>query len=275
MIERLIELSIRHRGVTVVAGCVLAVCGLIAVARTPMDAVPDLSENQVLVFTDWPGHNPREVDEQITSPLSSHLQGIERVRVVRGSSEAGFSLLHLIFEDGVAFETCRARVQDRLALMGESLPRDVTPRLAPDAIPTGQIFWYTVEGAGYDLGRLRDIQDWYLRPQLSSVAGVAEVASVGGLVREYVIELDLSKLRSLGLTPRDVCDAVEQSQAVIGGNVIHKGNAEYLVHAVSGFGARSEETADNARSAESIQRQTIKDIEAELVTLMVRVAVPR
>ncbi len=261
MIERLIELSIRHRGVTIVAACLLALCGLFAVATTPMDAVPDLSENQVLVFTDWPGHNPREIDEQVTYPLSLHLQGIEGVRVVRGSSDAGFSLLHLIFEEGIRFETCRARVQERLSLMGDALPTGVTPRMAPDAIPTGQIFWYTVEGAGHDLGRLRDIQDWYLRPQLSSVPGVAEVASVGGFVREYVVELDLAKLQTLGLSPREICEAIEHSQAVLGGNVIHKGNAEFLVHTASGFGARS----DTNRSPDEIQRQTLQDLEAVLI----------
>lgn len=175
MIERLIELSIRYRGVTIVAALLLGLCGLFAVATTPVDAVPDLSENQVLVFTDWQGHNPREIDEQVTYPLSLHLQGIAGVRVVRGSSDAGFSLLHLIFDDDIRFETCRARVQERLTLLGDALPAGVTPRLAPDAIPTGQIFWYTIEGPGLDLGHLRDIQDWYLRPQLSSVAGVAEV----------------------------------------------------------------------------------------------------
>ncbi len=258
MIERLIELSIRHRAVTIVTACVLAVCGVIAVSRTPMDAIPDLSENQVLVFADWPGHNPRELDEQVTSTLSRHLQGIEGVRVVRGASEAGYALLHLIFDESVRFETARSRVQERLTLLGDALPTGVTPRLSADAVPTGQIFWYTLEGPGLDLGRLRDIQDWYLRPQLSGVPGVAEVASVGGHVREFVIELDLVKLAKVGLTPRDICDAVEHSQAILGGNVIHKGNAEFLVHAPGNFGA-------SANSSEDVDRQTLRDLEAVLV----------
>lgn len=260
MIERLIEWSIRHRVAMIVAACVLAVCGAMAVGRTPMDAIPDLSENQVLVFADWPGHNPREMDEQVTSPLSRHLQGIEGVRVVRGASEAGFSLLHLIFDDGVRFEIARSRVQERLTLLGDTLPSGVTPRLSPDAVPTGQIFWYTLEAQGFDLGRLRDIQDWYLRPQLSSVPGVAEVASVGGHVREFHIELDLAKLQERGLSPRDVCDAVEHSQAILGGNVIHKGNAEFLVHAPAGFGA-------TAASSDEVERQTLRDLESVLVPL--------
>ena len=260
MIERLIEFSIRHRAATIIAACVLAVCGVIAVGHTPMDAIPDLSENQVLVFADWPGHNPREIDEQVTSTLSRHLQGIEGVRVVRGASEAGYALLHLIFDEGVRFATARSRVQERLTLLGDTLPRGVTPRLSPDAVPTGQIFWYTLEGPGLDLGRLRDIQDWYLRPQLSSVPGVAEVASVGGHVREFHIELELTKLRELELSPRDVCEAVEHSQAILGGNVIHKGNAEFLVHAPAGFGA-------SATESDQVERQTLRDLEAVLVPL--------
>ena len=254
MIEQVIELSIRHRVATIVAACVLAVCGVVAVGRTPMDAIPDLSENQVLVFADWPGHNPRELDEQVTSTLTRHLQGIAGVRVVRGASEAGYALLHLIFDESVRFETARARVQERLTMLGDALPSGVTPRLSPDAVPTGQIFWYTLEGSGFDLGRLRDIQDWSLRPQLSSVPGVAEVASVGGHVREFVIELDLVKLAEVGLTPRDICDAVEHSQAILGGNVIHKGNAEFLVHAPANFGA-------SASSSEEIDRQTVCDLQ--------------
>jgi Cu(I)/Ag(I) efflux system membrane protein CusA/SilA len=262
MIERLIELSIRHRVATIVAACVLAVCGLIAVGHTPMDAIPDLSENQVLVFADWPGHNPRELDEQVTSTLARHLQGIAGVRVVRGASEAGYALLHLIFDDSVRFETARARVQQRLTLLGDTLPSGVTPRLSPDAVPTGQIFWYTLEGSGFDLGRLRDIQDWSLRPQFSSVPGVAEVASVGGYVREFVIELDLAKLAEQGLAPRDVCDAIEHSQAMLGGNVIHKGSSEFLVHAPAGFGASATGSGD-------ADRQTLRDLEAVLVPVPV------
>lgn len=265
MIDRVIELSIRHRLAIIVAALALALAGVIAVARTPVDAVPDLSENQVIVFTEWLGHNPREIDEQVTYPLSLHLQGIDGVRVVRGSSDAGFSLLHLIFADDLRFETCRARVQERLTLLGTALPLGVVPQLSPDAIPTGQIFWYTVEGTGLDLGRLRDLQDWYLRPQLSSVPGVAEVASVGGFVREYAIELDLAKLQSLGVSPRDVCDAVQHSQSVIGGNVIHKGGAEYLVHTASRLGAAT--SSATARSFDEVQQQVARDLETTLVPI--------
>lgn len=136
MIERVIELSIRHRVLVIVAGAVLAVWGVFAVHQTPMDAVPDLSENQVLVFAEWPGHGPHEVEDQVTYPLSRALQGLAGVRVVRGSSDVNYSLIHIIFHDGMTFTTARHRVQERLAVVGNSLPTGVTPRLAPEAIPT-------------------------------------------------------------------------------------------------------------------------------------------
>src|SRR5262245_54028266 len=145
MIERVIELSIRHRLAVVLAGGALAVWGAFAVHHTPMDAVPDLSENQVLVYAEWPGHGPREVEDQITYPLSRSLQGVDGVRVVRGSSDVNYSLIHLIFHDDTTFATARSRVQERIAALGDGLPPGVVPRLAAEAIPTGQIFWYTVE----------------------------------------------------------------------------------------------------------------------------------
>src|SRR5262245_15302458 len=199
MIDRVIELSIRHRGLVITAGLALALWGVYAVYRTPMDAVPDLSENQVIVFAEWPGHSPREIEDQVTYPVSRALQSLAGIRVVRGSSDVNYSMIWLIFEDSVEFSTARARVQERLAGLQDALPLGVSPRLAPDAIPTGQIFWYTVEGRGYDLGKLRDLQDWFVSHQLESVPGVAEVASVGGQVLEYHVELDPLKLSDRGV----------------------------------------------------------------------------
>ncbi len=230
MINRIIEFSVRQRGLVIVAGIVLAVWGVIAVSQTPIDAVPDLSENQVLVYTEWPGHGPQAIEDQITHPLSLQLQGIEGVRSVRAASEVDFSLLHLIFEDRVGFEAARARVQSRLA-SARDLPDGVSPRLAPEAIPTGQIFWYTVEGTGYDLAELRSIQDSFVRPQLEAVPGVAEVASVGGHVAEYHVRLDPQRLIESGLTLRDVQDTLARANRSVGGGVIHKDNAEYIVDA--------------------------------------------
>jgi Cu(I)/Ag(I) efflux system membrane protein CusA/SilA len=258
MINRVIELSIRHRGLVIFAGFVLAVWGLYAVYQTPMDAVPDLSENQSIVFTEWPGHSPREIEDQITYPLSRALQSLAGVRVVRGSSDVNYSMIHLIFDDAVDFATARGRIQERLSRMTNELPAGVAPRLAPDAIPTGQIFWYTIEGRGFDLARLRDVQDWFVKHQLEAVPGVAEVASVGGQVLEYHVELDPFKLRDRGIDLGTVLREVGRSNAAVGGNVIHKGNAEFIVRGIGWLG-----TTDNETGADP--QQMLRDIESILV----------
>ncbi len=244
MIDWLIEYSIRHRTIVVLAAALCAVAGLVAAVRTPMDAVPDLSENQVIVFTNWPGHGPQEVDEHVTHPLSLQLQGLSGVRVVRGSSDVGYSMLHVIFEDRVSFEIARRGVQERLASLESDLPAGVVPRLAADGIPTGQIFWYTIEGEGYDLAQLRAMQDWTIAPQLRSVPGVAEVASVGGFVAELLIQVDPALLALHGLTVRDLGDELSRTTTTVGGHVLHKGNAEFVVQL--GVGTESTSTADSA-----------------------------
>jgi len=243
MIERLIELSIHNRWLVLAVALLLALGGLYAVYHTPVDAIPDLSENQVIVFTEWPGHSPPEIEGQVTYPLALHLQGLAGVRVVRSSSEFNFSMISVIFEDGVDPAAARDRTAQRLAQVRDALPPGATPALAPDAAATGQIFWYTVEGAGYDLAQLRAVQDWYVRPQLSSVPGVAEVASVGGHVGEYAVEVDPRRLQALGVKLADVIQAVTRSNAAVGGDVIHKANAEYIVHGVGWLGQSSQEEA--------------------------------
>ena len=259
MIDRVIEFSIRHRGLVIVAGLVLAVWGVYAVHQTPMDAVPDLSENQSIVFTEWSGHSPREIEDQITYPLSRALQNLAGIRAVRGSSDVNYSMIHLIFEDSVDFATARRRVQERLGGLEESLPTGVSPRLAADAIPTGQIFWYTVEGAGYDLAKLRGIQDWFIKHQLESVPGVAEVASVGGHVLEYHVDLDPLKLRDREVELQNVMRELGRSNAAVGGNVIHKANAEYIVRGVGwlGTGADADSEAD--------PQQILRDLENVMI----------
>ncbi|HEY7308869.1 MAG TPA: efflux RND transporter permease subunit [Gemmataceae bacterium] len=244
MIERLIEFSIRNRWLVIVAGLLLALAGLYAVYHTPMDAIPDQSENQVIVFTEWPGHSPPEIEAQVTYPLSLLLQGLAGVRVVRSSSDFNFSTISIIFEDSVTTAAAREQVAGRLPRARDALPAGVVPALAPDAAATGQIFWYTVEGQGYDLGRLRAVQDWYVRPQLTSVPGVAEVASVGGYSREYAVEVDPRRLRALGVQLADVLQAVPRCNAAVGGDVIHKANVEYIVHGVGWLGQSAKEDAD-------------------------------
>ena len=229
MIDWLIATAVRRRWWIVAGAALWGAFGAWAVLRTPIDAVPDLSENQVLVYADWPGHGPEDVERHITYPLSLLCKGVEGVRVIRGSSDVGTSTLYLIFHDNVSFPEARKRVQERLAGAPRDLPAGVSPRLAAEGIPTGQIFWYTVEGPGYDLGALRSLQDWTIAPQLGSVPGVAEVASVGGFVREVHVALDLPALARSGLSVRDVCDAVAAARTTVGGHVIHKGNAEFVV----------------------------------------------
>jgi len=238
MIDRVILFSVRRRGWVVAGAVLLALWGIRAAYHTPVDAIPDLSENQVIVFTEWPGHGPQEIEDQVSYPLSLEVKGIDGIRVVRSSSDVGFSILSVIFEDRVGWEEARARVGEVLSRSQSRWPSGATPRLAPDAAATGQIFWYTVEGNGYDPGRLRAIQDWYVRPQLAGVAGVAEVASVGGMPLEYRVELDPGRLRTFGISAARVGEAVQRANAASGGNVIHKGNAEFVARGVGWLGAR-------------------------------------
>lgn len=256
MIERIIEYSIRHRAVVIAAALLLGAFGAYAASTTPMDAIPDLSENQVIVFTEWMGHSPREIEDQVTYPLSVNLQGIRGVRVVRSSSDFNFSMISVIFEDAVEFHAARQRVAERLARLSGLLPEGVAPSLAPDAGATGQIFWYTVEGGGYDLGRLRAVQDWYVRHQLNSVPGVAEVASVGGYPIEYQVNVDPNRLRARGVTLAEVVRAVGRSNSTVGGHVIQKGNAEYIVRGLGWLGAKRGETEDRFDP-----KQAVRDLE--------------
>ena len=232
MIESVIEFSCRNRLIVILAFVVLAGVGVWVVAHTPVDAIPDLSENQVIVFTDWMGRSPKEIEDQITYPLSVNLQGLAGVKAVRSSSEFNFSMINIIFEDSVDFYFARTRVLERLALASTFLPQGVVPYLAPDATALGQIFWYTVEGKDRDLGELRAIQDWYVRYQLNSVPGVAQVSSVGGFPREYQVDVTPERMRAYNVTLGDIYQAIARSNGAVGGRVVQKGNAEYIIRGV-------------------------------------------
>src|SRR4051794_31987728 len=232
MIEAIIEWSIRNRYLVILASLALGLAGFRALMTMPVDAIPDLSENQVIVFTDWMGRSPQEIEDQVTYPLSVSLQGLAGVKVVRSSSEFNFSMITIIFTDETDYYFARQRVQEKLGIASTFLPPGVTPYMAPDATALGQIFWYTVEGEGKDLSQLRSIQDWYVRYQLNSVPGVAEVASVGGAPREYQIDIDPNALRAYGVGLGEIDAAVSRSNSSVGGRVIHQGNAEYLIRSV-------------------------------------------
>src|SRR6516165_6861521 len=250
MIEAVIEWSIRNRYLVILASLFLAVAGIRAMFTMPVDAIPDLSENQVIVFTDWMGRSPQEIEDQITYPLSVNLQGLAGVKVVRSSSEFNFSMITIIFNDDTDFYFARQRVLEKLSIAATFLPSGVTAYLAPDATAVGQIFWYTVEGDGRDLSELRSIQDWFVRYQLNSVPGVAEVASVGGAPREYQIDLDPNKLRAFNVPLGDVFSAVSRSNSSVGGRVVHQGNAEYLIRSVGWI-----ENLDDIRNTVVAERQ--------------------
>ena len=231
MINRIIELSLKNRFLIVLACAFLAGWGYWALLKTPIDAIPDLSENQVIVFTDWPGRSPQELEDQITYPLTVNLQGLPGVKTLRSSSAFGFSMINVIFQDNVDVYFARTRVLERLNLAASFLPVGVVPMLGPDATGVGQVFWYTVEGP-YDPGTLRALQDWFIRYQLNAVPGVAEVASIGGFVRQYQIDVDPVKLRGYGIPIRAVFEAVQRSNNNVGANVVESNDMEFVVRGI-------------------------------------------
>jgi Cu(I)/Ag(I) efflux system membrane protein CusA/SilA len=232
MINRLIDLALRNRVLVLALYLGLAGWGYWALRATPIDAIPDLSDHQVIVFTDWPGHSAQEVEDQVTYPLTVNLQGLAGIRVVRSQSAFGFSMIYAIFEDNVDLYFARARVLERMNLVSKLLPSGVVPTLGPDATGVGHVFWYTVESSTHSLRDLRSLQDWFIRYQLNGVPGVAEVASVGGHVQQYQVDVDPNRLRGFGLTLGEVVRAVQQSNANVGGNVIESNGMWSIVRGV-------------------------------------------
>lgn len=240
MIHRLIEWSMRNRFLVLCGTLILIAVGIFELRRAPVDAIPDLSENQVIVFADWPGRSPQEVEDQVTYPLSTNLQGLAGVKTVRATSMFGFSLLTIIFDEKIDNYFARTRVLERLNYLSGILPEGVVPKLGPDATGLGWIYQYYLDvdpakspsGTGYDLGQLRAVQDWFIRYQLNAVPGVAEVASVGGFVRQYQIEVSSLKMRSAEVSIDDVMTAVSQSNLNVGGKVIEENGMEFVVRGI-------------------------------------------
>ncbi len=244
MINRLIEWSLRNRFLVLCGTLFVIAWGFRALYQTPVDAIPDLSENQVIVFADWPGRSPQEVEDQVTYPLSVNLQGLAGVKTVRASSMFGFTFMTVIFEDGVDNYFARTRVLERLNFLGGLLPAGVVPRLGPDATGLGWVYQYYLDvdpalapQGGYDLAQLRALQDWFVRYQLNAVPGVAEVGSIGGFVRQYQIEVAPNKMRALEVTLRDVLEAVRESNLNVGGKVIEESGLEFVVRGLGLIGS--------------------------------------
>jgi Cu(I)/Ag(I) efflux system membrane protein CusA/SilA len=239
MINRLIEWSLRNRFLVACGVLFLIGWGVRDLYHTPVDAIPDLSENQVIVFADWSGRSPQEVEDQVTYPLSVNLQGLAGVKTVRANSMFGFSLVTVIFEDRVDNYFARSRVLERLNYLGSQMPAGVIPQLGPDATGLGWVFQYylSVDPAkapqgGYDLGQLRATQDWFVRYQLNSVQGVAEVGSIGGFVRQYQIEVSSARMRAARVSLQEVMEAVGKSNLNVGGKVIEENGMEFVVRGI-------------------------------------------
>ena len=229
MIEKIIEYSARNRIIILMLFALIIAWGVWSVYKTPVDAIPDLSDNQVIVFTDYMGRSPQVVEDQVTYPLAVNLQGLPKVRAVRASSAFGFSMIYVIFEDDADIYWARTRVLERLNYAASLLPPGVVPTLGPDGTGVGHVFWYTLEGKGYDLEQLRTLQDWFVRYQLNTVPGVAEVASIGGFVREYQVDLDPNRLFSYKITVGQVMEAIKRSNNDVGGRLLEQADAEFLI----------------------------------------------
>ena len=232
MINWLIEWSLKNRVIVIAIYIGLAIAGYYALVNTPIDAIPDLSDNQVIVFTDWAGRSPKEVEDQVTYPLVTNLQGLPGVRTVRASSAFSFSMVNVIFEDNVDLYWARTRVLERLNLVSKQLPEGVTPTLGPDATGLGQVYWYTLESETMNLRDLRTLQDWFVRYQLNSTPGIAEVASVGGYIQQYQVNVDPNKLRAYNLPLSTVVEAVSRSNNNVGGNVVEQAGQWAVVRGI-------------------------------------------
>jgi len=232
MINKIIEICLKNRFLVIATFALIIVWGFSSMKETPVDAIPDIGELQVLVYADWPGRSPQDIEDQVIYPLTTGLMGTPRVKVVRSTSAFGFGLVNMIFADGTDFYWARTRVLERLDFARKDVPKDATITLGPDATALGQIFWYTVEGDGYNLAELRSMQDWYVRYQLTAVDGVSEVASVGGYVKQYQIDIDPNKLIAHDVKIHHVIDAVQKSNIDVGAKVFEEGGAEFIVRGI-------------------------------------------
>ena len=234
MIQKLIELAIRNRILVVVGFIAIGLASIFSMQHANVDAIPDIGENQQIVFTEWPGRSPKDIEEQVTYPLSVALQGIPGVKQVRGMSAFGFSTIYVIFRDDIDFYWSRSRVLEKLSTAGKLLPDGVLPAMGPDATGLGQIYWYTIENEDdalnpKSLAELRSIQEFYVRYLLQGVEGVSEVASVGGFLKEYQIDVDPNKLFALDIHFSTLLNAIKNSNIDVGAEVIEDGDREFIV----------------------------------------------
>jgi Cu(I)/Ag(I) efflux system membrane protein CusA/SilA len=229
MLQRIIDFSLKNKFVVLLATAGLVLGGIYALRNIPLDAIPDLSDTQVIIYTEWPGQAPQIVQDQVTYPITTRMLSVPRAKAVRGYSFYGFSFAYVIFEDGTDPYWARSRVLEYLSSLGSQLPKNVTPALGPDATGVGWAFMYSINSTNRSLAELRSMQDWYLKYQLTAVEGVSEVASVGGFVKQYQVTVDPAKLRAYNLSIADVSMAVQRSNGEVGGRSIEMGEKEFIL----------------------------------------------
>ena len=234
MLRAIIDFSLRNRFLVLIGTAVLIVAGWLSLRTIPLDAIPDLSDTQVIIYTEWPGQAPQLVQDQVTYPITTKMLSVPKAKAVRGYSFYGFSFVYVIFEDGTDPYWARSRILEYLSGLTSRLPQGVAPTLGPDATGVGWAFMYSLSSKDRSLAELRSMQDWYLKYQLSSVEGVAEVASVGGFVKQYQVTVDPVKLRAYDISIRDVGDAIKKSNGEVGGRSLELAEKEFILR-VKGY----------------------------------------
>ncbi|HSC64223.1 MAG TPA: efflux RND transporter permease subunit, partial [Caldimonas sp.] len=229
MLAKIIQWSGRNPFLVLLATAFVVAAGVLAVVKTPLDALPDLSDVQVIVYTDYPGQAPQVVEDQVTYPLTTAMLAVPRSKVVRGFSFFGASFVYVIFEDGTDIYWARSRVLEYLNFASSRLPKGVSPALGPDATGVGWVYQYVLLAKNKNLAELRTIQDWYVRYQLTKAHGVAEVASIGGFVQTYQVTVDPLKLRTYGIPLAKVSQVIRDSNRDVGGRVVEMAETEYMV----------------------------------------------
>jgi CzcA family heavy metal efflux pump len=229
MVEKIISFSLRNRFIVLLFAAGFFVWGLYSVQTSKIDAIPDLSENQVIVFTEWMGRSPQIIEDQVTYPLVTNLQGLPKVNYVRANSMFGMSFIYIIFEGDVDVYWARSRVLERLNSIGNVLPEGVSPTLGPDGTGVGHVLWYTLDAPEMDLGEQRAVQDWYIKFALQNVPGVSEIASFGGFQKQYQISIDPNRLTYYKLGIQDVMRAVKSNNNEAGGRKFEMSDIGYII----------------------------------------------
>src|SRR5262245_9518489 len=229
MLKGIIDFSLKNKFIVLLATVALVLLGVYSLRNIPLDAIPDLSDTQVIIYSEWPGQAPQIVQDQVTYPITTKMLSVPRNKVVRGYSFYGFSFVYVIFEDGTDPYWARSRVLEYLSSLTGQLPKGVSPSLGPDATGVGWAFMYSINSTNRSLAELRSIQDWYLKYQLTSVEGVSEVASVGGFVKQYQVTVDPTRLRAYNLSIGDVAMAVQKSNGEVGGRSLEMAEKEFIL----------------------------------------------